>query len=70
VAWTYTSLNPEQLEGRLTTPGENSLTTLADNIEHIDSPTYNGTAVVKVFLQPGAKPGHCECAGDRSLLEN
>ncbi|SNT36324.1 heavy metal efflux pump, CzcA family [Granulicella rosea] len=54
VAWQYTGLNPEEMEGRLTTPYEKSLTTLVDNIEHTESTTYNGVAVVKVFLQPGA----------------
>src|SRR5216683_7646236 len=54
VAWTYTGLNPEDLETRLSTPFEKGLTTLVDNIEHIESTTYNGTAVVKVYLQPGA----------------
>jgi len=54
VAWTYTGLNPEDLETRLTSPFEKGLTTLVDNIEHIESTTYNGTAVVKIYLQPGA----------------
>src|SRR5580698_3264619 len=54
VAWNYTGLNPEELEGRLTTPYEKVLTTLVDNIEHIESTTYNGEAVVKIFLQPTA----------------
>src|ERR1700739_2855983 len=54
VGWTYTGLNPEELEGRLTEPYEKALTTLVDNIQHIESTTYNGTATVKVFLQPGA----------------
>jgi multidrug efflux pump subunit AcrB len=54
VAWNYTGLNPEELEGRLTTPYEKVLTTLVDNIEHIESTTYNGEAVVKIFLQPNA----------------
>jgi multidrug efflux pump subunit AcrB len=53
VAWTYTGLNPEDLETRLTTPYEKVLTTLVDNIQHIESTTYNGTTVVKIFLQPG-----------------
>jgi multidrug efflux pump subunit AcrB len=52
VAWTYTGLNPEDLEARLTTPYEKYLTTLMDNIEHIESTTYNGSAVIKIFLQP------------------
>jgi multidrug efflux pump subunit AcrB len=47
-------MNPEELTGRLTTPYEKALTSLVDNIQHIESTTYNGTAVVKVFLQPGA----------------
>jgi CzcA family heavy metal efflux pump len=54
VAWQYTGLNPEEMEGRLTTPYEKALTTLVDNIEHTESTSYNGVAVVKVFLQPGA----------------
>jgi len=54
IGWTYTGLNPEELEGRLTSPYEKALTTLVDNIQHIESTTYNGQAVVKVFLQPGA----------------
>ena len=54
IGWPYTGLNPEELEGRLTSPYEKALTTLVDNIQHIDSTTYNGEAVVKVFLQPGA----------------
>ena len=42
------------MEGRITTVYERVLTTLVDNIEHIESTTVNGTAVVKIFLQPGA----------------
>jgi multidrug efflux pump subunit AcrB len=53
VAWTYTGLNPEDIETRLTTPYEKGLTTLVDNIQHIESTSYNGASVVKVYLQPG-----------------
>src|SRR6202453_2501853 len=54
VAWQYTGLNPEELEGRLTSVYERVLTTTVDNIEHIESTTVNGQAIVKIFLQPGA----------------
>src|ERR1700723_1587895 len=54
IGWTYTGLSPEELEGRLTSPYEKVLTTLVDNIQHIESTTYNGESIVKVFLQPGA----------------
>src|SRR5271165_6802459 len=54
VAWTYTGLNAEELEGRLTTAYEKALTTLVDNIEHIESTTYSGTSVVKIYLHPNS----------------
>ena len=54
VAWTFTGLSPEELEGRLTTVYERTLTTTVDNIQHIESTTVNGQVVVKIFLQPGA----------------
>src|ERR1700739_1262611 len=54
IAWNYAGLNAEALEGRLTTPFEKTLTSLVDNISHIESTTYSGGAVIKVFLQPNA----------------
>ena len=53
VAWQYTGLNPEEMEGRLTSVYERVLTTTVDNIEHIESTTVNGQAIIKIFLQPG-----------------
>src|SRR5947199_5744725 len=52
--WTYTGLNPQEFEGRITTVYEKVLTTTGKDIEHIESFTLNGTAVVKIFLQPYA----------------
>jgi CzcA family heavy metal efflux pump len=54
VGWTYSGLNPEEVEGRLTTVYERQLTTTVENIEHIESTTYNGEAIVKIFFQPNA----------------
>jgi multidrug efflux pump subunit AcrB len=54
VAWTYSGMNPEELEGRLTSTYERNLTTTVDNIEHIESTTVAGQAIVKIYLQPGA----------------
>jgi CzcA family heavy metal efflux pump len=53
VAWQYTGLNPEEMEGRVTSVYERILTTTVDNIEHIESITLNGQGIVKIFLQPG-----------------
>ncbi|MGI4827890.1 MAG: efflux RND transporter permease subunit [Janthinobacterium lividum] len=54
IAWQYTGLSPEELEGRLTTPYEKVVTTLVDNVEHIESTTLNGQAIIRVYLQQGA----------------
>jgi multidrug efflux pump subunit AcrB len=54
VAWQFTGLNPEEMEGRFMTAYERLLTTTVENIEHIESTTVSGQAVVKIFLQPNA----------------
>jgi multidrug efflux pump subunit AcrB len=54
VAWQFTGLNPEELEGRIMTVFERVLTTVVDNVEHLESTTVNGQAMVRVFLQPNA----------------
>src|SRR5260370_16572734 len=54
VAWQFTGMNPEELEGRLTSTYERGLTTTVDNIEHLESTTVNGHAIVKIYLHPAA----------------
>ena len=54
IIWQYTGLDAHQMEQRITYTHERSLTVTVNNIEHIESTSYNGIAVVKVFLQPGA----------------
>jgi CzcA family heavy metal efflux pump len=54
VAWQFTGMNAEEMEGRMTTVYERILTTVVNDIEHIESTTVNGIAIVKIFLQPNA----------------
>jgi multidrug efflux pump subunit AcrB len=54
IAWQYTGLNADEMDGRVTEPFEKALTTLVDNIQHTESTTLNGQAIIKVYLQPGA----------------
>ncbi|MGC2659753.1 MAG: efflux RND transporter permease subunit [Bryobacteraceae bacterium] len=54
VIWQYNGLNPEEFEGRITSVYERVLTTLVNDVQHIESTTLNGTAVVRIFLQPNA----------------
>src|SRR5882757_1716701 len=52
IIWTYNSLEPQDLADRIVTITERNLTTTVDNIEHIESQSLYGIAVVKVFFQP------------------
>ncbi|MGD0514175.1 MAG: efflux RND transporter permease subunit [Terriglobales bacterium] len=54
ILWTYTGLTPDDMSNRIVFQTERALTTLVDDISHIESQSLNGTAVVKVFFQPHA----------------
>src|ERR1700692_3293100 len=54
IIWTYNGLIPEDMADRIVSITERSLTTTVDNIEHVESQSLYGIAVVKVFLQPTA----------------
>ena len=54
IIWQYSGLDAKQFEQRITYAHERILTVTVNNIEHIESTTYNGIGVVKVFLQPGS----------------
>ena len=47
-------LNAQDLSSRIVTLNERVLTTTVDDIEHSESQSLNGIAVVKVFFQPHA----------------
>jgi multidrug efflux pump subunit AcrB len=55
IIWNYTGLAPQDMSDRIVTLTERTLTTTVDDIEHIESQSLNGIAVVKVFFQPTAK---------------
>jgi multidrug efflux pump subunit AcrB len=54
VVWSYTGLSPEEMEKRIVTTFERSMTTTVNDIEHIESQSYSGVAVVRVYFQPNA----------------
>jgi len=55
VIWNYNGVSPDEMEKRITTVSERAMTTTVNDIEHIESQSYNGVAVVRVFFQPTAK---------------
>jgi multidrug efflux pump subunit AcrB len=55
IVWSYGGLLPEEMEKRIVTIFERSMTTSVNDIEHIESQSYTGASVVRVYFQPNAK---------------
>jgi CzcA family heavy metal efflux pump len=54
LVWTYTGLEPTEMEQRITSNSERAVTTLVNDVEHIESQSLNGISVVKIYFQPTA----------------
>ncbi len=54
IIWNYNGLVPKDMSDRIVSVTERNMTTIVDNIEHVESQSLYGIAVVKVFLQPNA----------------
>ncbi len=54
VIWQYAGLNAREVEQRIIYNHERSLSATVNDIEHVESNSYNGVGIIKVFLQPGA----------------
>ncbi len=54
IIWSYNGLVPKEMSDRIVSVTERNLTTVVDNIEHVESQSLYGIAVVKAFLQPNA----------------
>src|SRR5579864_7248512 len=52
VVWGYSGLSAEQMAQRIVSNSERAMTTTVNDIEHIESQSLNGVAVIKVFFQP------------------
>ena len=52
--WNFTGMPAEEFSNRITSVYERILTTVVNDIEHIESTSYNGIGVVKIYLQPNA----------------
>ena len=54
VVWIYQGMAPEEMEQRIVTILERSYSTAVNDIEHIESQSLSGIAVIKIYFQPGA----------------
>src|SRR6266496_6211534 len=55
VLWVYSGLSPEEMEKRVVTNFERSLTSNVNDVEHIESQAYSGYAVIKIYFHPNVK---------------
>jgi multidrug efflux pump subunit AcrB len=55
VIWNYSGLAPQEMADRLTGNFERIATTTVNDIQHIESTSLNGIAIVKLFFQPNVK---------------
>src|SRR3984957_18379643 len=53
VIWQYNGLAPEEVSQRIAYQSERGLTTTVSNIAHIDSQSWNGRSIIKIYFQPG-----------------
>ncbi len=55
VIFQYGGLSTEEMANRVVTTFERQVSSNVNDIEHIESQSYNGVAIIKLFLQPGAR---------------
>jgi CzcA family heavy metal efflux pump len=54
IVWNYGGLSPTDIEQRIVSGYERSLTTTVNDIEHVESQTMEGRSIIKVYFQPHA----------------
>jgi CzcA family heavy metal efflux pump len=54
IVWTYAGLSALEMGQRITAVTERTLTTTVTDIEHVESQSFYGLSVTKVFFQPNA----------------
>jgi len=57
VVWNYTGLSAREMSTRIVFNSERVMTTTVNDIEHIESQSLNGVAVIKIFFQPHVNIG-------------
>jgi len=55
VVWNYAGMSPSEMESRIISVFERSMTTTVNDIEHIESQSYYGASVVHIYFQPNVK---------------
>src|SRR3977135_828110 len=54
LVWTYNGLQPQEMEQRITGNVERGIATLVNDVEHTESQSLPGIAVIMIYFQPNA----------------
>src|SRR5271154_2718613 len=54
IVWNYSGLSAQEIGQRISAVNERALTTTVNDIEHVESQSLAGLAVIKIFFQPNA----------------
>ena len=57
VVWNFNGLSAQEMANRIVTNSERGMTTTVNDIEHIESQSLNGIAIIKIFFQPHVNIG-------------
>lgn len=60
VVWSYSGLMPSDVSGRITFIHERAITRTVEGVKSIESQSYYGISIIKVFLQPGVDVAKAE----------
>jgi multidrug efflux pump subunit AcrB len=60
VVWSYSGLLPSDVSGRITFLHERAITRTVEGVKKIESQSYYGISIIKVFLQPGVDVAKAE----------
>ncbi len=57
VVWNFNGLSAQEMSTRIVSNSERGITTTVNDVEHIESQSFNGVAIIKIFFQPKANIG-------------
>ena len=55
VIWSFSGISPDEMSSRITTVFERGLTSTVNDVEHIESGSYTGVSVTRIFFQPNVR---------------
>ncbi len=64
VTFQYTGISPDEMAGRITSPLERYITTIVNDVEHVESQTYPGVSRHQGVLPAGRRHQSRDVAGD------